>query len=214
MTTEKNECKTVSEVIQTCMPQLEPSAELTTRNESAVPQKPQAQVTTIPRYGDFDNFRALFSPANQLNYCTPANWERCCCGKAPTLGDIARIYGNGAPKKWIVEQLYDMIEYCGCKDKFTDNQYYTLAGMIYDTFFFLKVTEIMLFMYLFKMGKYGHFYGYTDPMTIFQALDCFNKNERREIIDQKEDREKAERISKEVPITRAQWEEIKRQSST
>lgn len=169
------------------------------------------QTPVIPTYGDFDNFRALFSPANQLKYCIPARWERCCCGKAPTLGEIERVYGNGASRKWLVEQLYDMTEFCGCKDKFTKNQYYTLSGMIYNTFFYLKVTEIMLFLYLFKMGKYGHFYGYTDPMMIFQSLDRFNKNERREIINIKENREREEKISKEVHITRAQWEEIKRQ---
>ena len=204
MTTERETYKTISEVIETCAPQLKQSTELTAKKQAT-----QSQITTIQRYGSFDNFREVFSPIKQVNYCVPEQWERCCCGKAPTLAEVGKIYDNGSPKKWLIEQLYELTEYCGCREKFSENQYYTLAGMIFNSFYYLKVTEIMLFLYLFKTGKYGHFYGYTDPMTIFQSLDSFVKNDRREIRERKEEREREQRLSSEVKLTRAQWEKIK-----
>ena len=47
------------------------------------------------------------------------------------------------------------------------------ASVIAAMFGTLKISEVMLFFFLFKGGKYGKFYGAVDPITITCALQEF-----------------------------------------
>lgn len=47
------------------------------------------------------------------------------------------------------------------------------ARTISSMYYYLKVSELMLFFFRFKAGKYGRFYGSVDPMAITSALIDF-----------------------------------------
>lgn len=50
----------------------------------------------------------------------------------------------------------------------------------------MKVTELLIFFYRFKTGRYGHFYGSVDPMVVMEALGIFLKERedlRRRYLD-------------------------------
>jgi hypothetical protein len=64
-----------------------------------------------------------------------------------------------------------------------DKQAEFLAEVIANEYYFLKASELLLFFYNFKTGKYGRFYGVVDPMRIMEALGEF-KDERDRVIEQ------------------------------
>ena len=128
------------------------------------------------------DFFLAFNPDRQQDICK--NAEQCYFGEYPTLGQI-KAYGENAPSVWLVAQLYDLSEYCGCKDKLSKRQYEQCAGVIAQEFSFLKVSEVMLFFHRFKSGRYGKFYGAVDPLTIGLALRNF-LDERSYAIQRKE----------------------------
>lgn len=107
----------------------------------------------------------------QTNYCT--HIDKCYFGKAPTLSQINQHYGPGSAASWICPQIWNLSEYCGCRDKITASQVDQLSDIIASTYHYLKVSELMLFFYRFKMGNYGQFYGSVDPMKITMALKSF-----------------------------------------
>jgi len=103
--------------------------------------------------------------------------------------------GNTAAA-WLSIQLADLGRFCGARDKLSDEQLSQTAQMISEDFFYLKVTELMLFFRWFKSGRYGKFYGTIDPMTITTALRQFVEHDRGNAIARHEseldERKKAE----------------------
>jgi len=151
------------------------------------------------RYGSFAQFCDTFSVANQARFTQPALVERCFFGTAPTLGMVGATWdgmtGNTAAA-WLSIQLADLGRFCGARDKLSDEQLSQTAQMISEDFFYLKVTELMLFFRWFKSGRYGKFYGTIDPMTITTALRQFVEHDRGNAIARHEseldERKKAE----------------------
>ena len=47
--------------------------------------------------------------------------------------------------------------------------------------YYLKVSELMLFFYRFKSGKYGEFYGVVDLQRIMSGLNAFLRDRLDEI---------------------------------
>lgn len=94
-------------------------------------------------------------------------------GSYPTLAEIKASYGNGSDSYWLIPQLTNICLFCGCKDKLSTVQYKEMAQLIATDYYFLKVSEIMLFFKQFKLGKFGKFYGAVDPMVIMIALKDF-----------------------------------------
>ena len=74
---------------------------------------------------------------------------------------------------WLVAQLYNLSEYCGCKGKLEGKPLEECAHIISMEFHYLKVSELMLFFYRFKTGRYGRFYGSVDPLIITESLRMF-----------------------------------------
>lgn len=64
--------------------------------------------------------------------------------------------------------------------------------MIAAMFGTLKISEIMLFFFLFKGGRYGKFYGAVDPITITCALQEFmaKRATDRDFYEQEQERER------------------------
>ena len=154
-------------------------------------------------YKSREDFMKRINPDVQKLICHDAN--RCHFGAAPTLGEINAAFGSNTASAWLVPQLYNLSEYCGCKDKLTGNELKECAQVIANEYYFLKVSELMLFFYRFKFGKYGRFYGSVDPMIVTTSLQSFMK-ERDKAYEAKEreERDEKERESRRGAIS---WEE-------
>ena len=64
--------------------------------------------------------------------------------------------------------------------------------MIASEFGYLKATELMLFFYRLKAGRYGHFYGSIDPMVIMDDIRKRFMPERALVIERAENEQRAE----------------------
>ena len=133
--------------------------------------------------------------------------EACFFGDFPTLSTIRKGYGSNAAVTWLIPQLFDLSEYCGCKGKISEEQMQQCATVIATTYHYLTVSELMLFFFRFKAARYGRFYGSVDPLVITSALREFVKERNMEYHrHEQEERERKERESKKnhKPIT---WDE-------
>ena len=128
-------------------------------------------------YGNLVNFMTLFNP--DIQYIMQQDKEDCYFGRYPTLARLNKEYCNTASVQWLNIQIYNLNEYCGVKDKMTQQQILDCARTISGMYYYLKVSEFMLFFFRFKSGAYGKFYGSVDPMVITDALNKFCK-ERNE----------------------------------
>lgn len=163
----------------------------------------------VSKYGEREKFLATFNPTYQREIVTSP--KICLFGDYPTLAAI-KAYGDKTPMAWLIPQLYNLSEYCGCKDKLQGMSLEECAFTIVSEYYFLKISELMLFFHRFKAGKYGRFYGSVDPLVIMEALDEFAK-ERREWIRryerEEEERRRVEEEKKNPSMNRDEWLEIK-----
>lgn len=118
-----------------------------------------------------EEFLVSVNPSTQLEVCQ--NERDCYLGEYPTLGLLRTTYGNEAATMWLLPQLYNLSEYCGVKNKLEGTPLLECASIIGNVYHYLKVSELMLFFYRFKAGKYGRFYGNVDPMIITSSLQYF-----------------------------------------
>lgn len=120
----------------------------------------------------------------------------CFFGDAPFLSELNMAYGEMTATMWLVPQLYNLSEYCGCRDKLQGKPLEECASVIATEFYFLKVSELMLFFHRFKSGKYGRFYGSVDPLVITTSLRSF-LIERNNAIDEQERMERERKSDEE-----------------
>lgn len=120
--------------------------------------------------------------------------KRCFTGYAPTLNVLSSTYGHSVAISWLTGQICDLVAYTNSKHLLTPQHVDMLAQMITQQYGYLKCSELMLFFYNFKMGKYGQFYGVVDPMKITIGLNAF-LDERMQWLDQIE--KEAERKERE-----------------
>lgn len=143
----------------------------------------------VATYGQREQFLASFNPDMQLPLC--ANPEGCVAADVPTLSQANAAYGSNTAIMWLVPQLYDLSEYCGCRDKLRGRPLEQCAAIIAAEYHFLKPTELMLFFHRFKTGRYGRFYGAVDPLVITSALRDFMNERNAEIIAREQLRQMA-----------------------
>lgn len=157
----------------------------------------------ISRYGDRTKLLTLFNPDLQMKICKDS--QLCFFGDAPLLSELNMAYGEMTATMWLVPQLHNLSEYCGCKERLQGAQLEECARLIAMEFPFLKVSELMLFFHRFKAGLYGRFYGSVDPLVITTALRSFLR-ERDYAIDRREQAER-ERQREEERKRAITWEE-------
>lgn len=146
----------------------------------------------IRRFGSERGFMEKANPAMQI--AVARNTEKAFFADYPTLTAINQAFEWNTATKWLTVQLFDLSEYCGCKDKLTNRQLEQCADIIVSGYGWMKVSEVMLFLVRFKAARYGRFYGSVDPMVILSALGDF-ACERQEAYfrhEQEERRRKAE----------------------
>jgi hypothetical protein len=165
----------------------------------------------IKRFGDAESFLKKVSPSTQTDFA--AHPDNAVMGDYPTLIDLKQAYGKNFAAIWLVAQIDNLTLFTGAKN-ITEQQHEELAKIIAAEYGYLKVTELLLFFYYFKTGRYGRFYGSVDPMVITCALRDFIKK-RNVFIDQyeREQNNLQRELNKQGAITREQWLEQKKQLS-
>lgn len=157
----------------------------------SLPVSQQRTTRLTSKYGDRGTFLAAYTPDYQRQICTDVN--TCFFGDYPTLATLRAGYGNNTPVMWLIPQLYNLSEYCGCKDKLHGKPLEECAFVIAAEFYDLKISELMLFFHLFKAGHYGRFYGSVDPLVITTALREFLKERNFAYDRRKQEQEERER---------------------
>lgn len=76
---------------------------------------------------------------------------------------------------WLLPQILDLVVYSNSKGTLNEQQATFLAEAIAQEYYYLTASELLLFFYRFKTGRYCRFYGVVDPMMIMQALETFFK---------------------------------------
>lgn len=145
-------------------------------------------VSLLTRHSDLQTFMQAMQP--DLQYIYGRDERRAMLCEAPTLTVIDLTYGENAAAIWLTAQLTDLGIYAGVKDTLNERQYMQLAWMIVGEFGFLKASELMLFFYRLKAGRYGHFYGSVDPMVIMETLRTRFMPERAAVIDEAENEQR------------------------
>lgn len=152
----------------------------------------------------------IYNPSLQVRYTD--NADRCVMGKAPTLAAVKRDYGEQTVLDWLTIQLLDYEKFCSVRDEAVtdENVRRQMVELILGDFFYLKLSEIMLFLRWLKTGKYGELYGRINPQSIFRALRQFCRD-RSEIIwrVENERRQKQDEIERQKAMTRRQHEAYK-----
>ena len=142
--------------------------------------------------------------------------DRAFFGEAPTLTTVNLAYGRQTSVLWLVPQLIDLSEYCGCREKLKDHMLEDLAKIISIEYHYFKTSELLLFFYWFKAGRYGHFYGSVDPMVITTALRDFVIDRRTAYAkhQQEEERKQREAWEKEERMTYEEYKQLKERNNT
>lgn len=153
---------------------------------------------------------SLFAPDKQAIYCKAE--QRCIEGTAPSISETSEAYGTEVSLSWLEIQIKDLSDFSGCKEKLEIGQIKEIARILAFQFGAMKITEMMLFFYLFKCGQFGKFYGAVDGLTITTAFNefidyrfekKFRYEEERRKIEQKE----REEHDKYFLLTRSEYEE-------
>lgn len=133
-------------------------------------------------FGSRENFTKVCGPMAQL--VVGRNPKLAILSeKSPSLLVMKKAYGDNFPVAWLMEQILELVVYSNSKGTLNDYQAEFLANTIVNEHYDLKASDLLLFFYQFKAGKYGHFYGVIDPMRITIALDEFC-DERDRVIEQ------------------------------
>ncbi len=125
----------------------------------------------LSKFGTVEGLMAAFSPDRGAQFAQFP--ERCIMGDCPTLSEMARMYSQKKAASWLEIQLRDAGEFSGAREKLRIPQLMESAKVILSSFYFLKLSEVMLFFFQLKGGRYGKFYGSVDPMMICEAMRSF-----------------------------------------
>ena len=153
----------------------------------------------------------MYNPSEQSRYA--AYPERCVTGKAPVLSKIKYEYGEMVVVDWLTLELNDYQNFLGVKEdnKATYEIIRETAKMIMNRYYYLKLSEIMLFFQKLKYGDYGELYGRVDTVRILRSLRQFivDRNNILDIAYQKQ-REQSIKESKGKAISREEYEKLKK----
>lgn len=148
-----------------------------------------------------------FNPSRQCEFGMYP--ERCIMGKAPTLAVIRRDYGAEISRKWLVIEIGDFNNFVGISEekKMSLEVMKSLADMIMSRYYYLKLSEVMLFFMRLKYGDYGEMYGSVDAVRILSAMRKFI-TQRNSIIIQEEQKEYERQMaeSKKNAISREKYD--------
>lgn len=117
----------------------------------------------------------------------------------PALVDVKNTYGAQTAYQWLLIQLLSLNNYAGVNNGMSDAQVKELAYLILYNYYYLNLAEIMQFIAKFKLGVYGQFYGYVDPLKIASALQTYIRERKQsiDIVENEQKRKERERQAEE-----------------
>lgn len=137
---------------------------------------------------------------------------RCIMGKAPTLAKVKKEYGEQVALDWLRIEINDYQHYVAVKDEavIEADVATEMAAFILADWYWLKLSEIMLFFRWLKTGRYGELYGRINPQTFFCKLREFVR-ERNDIIFREENKRRIEEemLQAKKAITYSEWQKMK-----
>lgn len=150
-----------------------------------------------------------YAPNIQTKVCNDA--ERCVLANTPTLAEINRDYDKLAAVAWLIPQLTNIAEFSNCQATLNKNQIRECAEMIVAEYYYLKLSELLLFFYRFKQSRYKQFYGFVSPMAILSSLPAFIR-ERNTILEKDEAIKREERYkeNKEKAVSYEEYLKLKK----
>lgn len=156
-------------------------------------------------YGSSSEFMTKLNPSTQL--AVGRMGDQAHFDGSPSLAILRKTYGEGFPATWLLPQILDLVVYSNSKGTLNEQQAEFLAEAIAQEYFFLTSSELLLFFYRFKLGKYGQFYGTVDPMRITQALNEFCDERVHAIAKREKEEEERRRAEEEKNATTINCEE-------
>ena len=161
-------------------------------------------------HSNLASFMVMFNPS--LQRVVAENEDRAILGTAPMLCVLDAAYGEGSATQWLIPQLHDLCAAVGVKTKLDEGQMFQLATMIRNEFGYLKATEVMLFLWRLKGGRYGEFYGSVDMQRIMRALRGQFTDERVKVIErhEAEKREQEQQQWAKTALKPAEVEELRK----
>ena len=120
-------------------------------------------------------------------------------GNAPTLAVVRRDYGAEIARKWLVIEVGDFNNFIGISEekKMPLEVMKSLADMIMSRYYYLKLSEVMLFFMRLKYGDYGEMYGSVDALRILSAMRKFI-TQRNNIIVKEEQKERERQMAESM----------------
>lgn len=131
-------------------------------------------------FDDGDSVVKAFSPSSQ--YSIVQNEHNVWFGEYPSLVTI-NIAFPGVSEGLVVKMLFDLEKHICASKELTSLQFIQLAQMIVSEFYFLKISELILFFWKCKSGEMGKFYGQIDPLNLLEWLRSFVYGYRKDAID-------------------------------
>ena len=152
----------------------------------------------------------VYNPAEQVTVAN--NPTHCVMCDSPSLARVKTEYGEQVAYDWLAIELNDYQNFVGVKEenKASYEVISELAKMIHNRYYYLKLTEVMLFFQRLKYGDYGEMYGCIDAVRILRALHSFI-DDRNVLIDKEQARLREERYRKEMvnAVSREEYEQLK-----
>lgn len=125
--------------------------------------------TTLPLRGRFPTFTSFCKAYSPDNITIVGRYkERCLFGTSPTLATLNKTYGNSSSIQLLMVHLSYVNEISFFSSRMSVQQIEYTATAIVQEFYYLKVSEIMLFLNGLMTGAYGLFY--PTPVDILTLL--------------------------------------------
>ena len=131
------------------------------------------------KYPTFSKASAAYSTS--LQSMLLADTEKAYSEKSPTLSDLERMYGYGSSSLWVKTQLLTIDFASSTKEGADENALNEFSRLFVGQYHYIKLTEFILFVARFKLGRYGKFYGYFDTITVGEAFRKFLRERSDEL---------------------------------
>lgn len=151
-----------------------------------------------------------YNPSEQTTVaCNPTFCVMC---DAPTLAKVKEEYGDQVVYDWLALELNNYQDFVGVKEekKAPYEIIKELSRMMLNRYYYLKLTEFMLFFQRLKYGDYGEMYGCVDAVRILKAIKGFI-DDRNILIDKELARQREEQYKRDKAnaVSREEYERRK-----
>lgn len=134
---------------------------------------------TKQKYPTFSKVAAVYS--SSLQPMLLSDLEKAYSEKSPTVSDLDRMYCEGSSALWVKTQLLTLDFASSLKESADIKALEEFSQLFVCQYPSIKLTEFLLFIARFKLGRYGKFYGYFDTITVGDAFRKFLRERNDEL---------------------------------